>query len=488
MKVMRTLCTTIMLLTGLLMGLSAEVRHHVVQPGQTLYSISKAYGVTIEALKAANPNLEETSVPTGAKLIIPEATMEPVSMPTVPEAQVHGSTTPAAAATSRSEWESNDDAHWTDGVLTMAVIMPFNLDAESTADNKTQMRSVEFYEGVLMAVDKMQQKGRRVNVQAYDLSTESLYTILSNPQLQQADFVIAPMEENDVRQVATWSETSGTPVVSPFGFNNGMMGTFAHLYQVNTPKSMLYDAISDEILDRFKDYTVVFVSDSVGNRKADPYPALLKERLSKNHRSYHELSYLSPARLMACDSILGLKDENVLFVPVTPQAEAMRRMFSGLQHVKILRDARHEEALAKTPLHVPEMPKMAILGYPEWVLNTSDFINYYYDLNVYMFTKVYANPFDPELKDFYTAFRQWYGKEPMSLVPKYALLGYDVADTFLQALSHHGRHIEERISDELHDGLQTSFCFDHTNKGAYNRSCYLVHFTPESTIEKIVVK
>ena len=71
-----------------------------------------------------------------------------------------------------------------------------------------------------------------------------------------------------------------------------------------------------------------------------------------------------------------------------------------------------------------------------------------------MFSKVYANPFDPELKTFYSNFKKWYGKEPMSLVPKYGILGYDVAKFFFEALSRYGEHLEERLDGQLSDGLK----------------------------------
>lgn len=505
MKILRKLCIAVILSLGLcgLQNINAEVRHHTVQPGQTLYSISRAYGVTVEAIKAANPQIEGFSIPTGVKLVIPEATTAPVDMPLVPEV-VNGqngierrsdSTTAITPRPTQDNgnvrmlWEISDTEHWTDGTLNIAVIMPFNLGGATTTENKTQMRSVEFYEGVLMAVDEMQEKGRRVAVQAYDTGSESLYSILSNPQLNLADLVIAPMEENEVRQVADWGERSGTPIISPFSVSTGMIETYQHFFQVNVSKTMLYPQLTTEVLQRFKDYTFIFVTDSVGDRKIDPYPAQLKEALVEQNIPFRELSYLSPTRLMACDSILGLKEEPLVFVPVTPQAEAMRRMFSGLQHVKILRDARYQEALTVGKADPAGPPKIAMLGYPEWILNTSDFINYYYDLNVYMFTKVYANPFDPELKHFYTTFKKWYGKEPMSLVPKYGILGYDIAKFFLQSLNRHGEHIEERIDGYLSDGLQTAFCFDRgAGVGFYNRGFYLVHFTPESTVEKIVVQ
>lgn len=293
-----------------------------------------------------------------------------------------------------------------------------------------------------------------------------------------------------MRQVADWGERHGTPVVSPSVFNSVMLDTHAHLLQVNASKSMLYPQLTDALIERFRGYTVIFVTDSVANQKSDPYPSHLKEALTRKHMPYRELSYLHPERLMACDSILGLKDENLLFVPVTPQKDAMRRMFSGLQHVKILRDARYQTAVMEGNAKPEGQPVLAVLGYPEWVQYTHDFIDYYYDLNVYMFTKVYANPFDPELKEFYTSFRQWYGKEPMTqLVPKYALLGYDVANYMLDVLARSGQHLEERLSSMPSDGLQTTFSFGRGNgTGLYNRGFYLVHFTPESAIEKIAVQ
>lgn len=496
MTIVRKICLAIALLITLCGAQMAEaqVRYHTVEPGQTLYRIAKYYGVTVTAILNANPSIEVSSVPTGTRLLIPEATQEPVAIPLTPDGALappvtSPSVTPARQSEPRSSvWTLSGESHWTDGTLNIAIILPFNLDAESTADMNTQMRSVEFYEGALMAVDEIQQKGRRVAVQAYDLATEPLYSILTKPELELADIVIAPTEDKDVRMVADWGERNGTPVVSPFGFNADMLSTHEHLIQVNTAKSLLYPRLTNQMLELFGGYTFIFLTDSVGGQKADPYPAQLKKSLRLQGIPYKELSYMSPSRLMACDSILGLKDENIVFVPVTPQKEAMRRMFSGLQHVKILREARYQEALSNGVPN-PVKPEMAMLGYPEWVQYMSDFIQYYYDLNVYMFSKLYANPFDPGLKDFYAAFRGWYGKEPMSLTPKYGLLGYDVTLFFLQQLTKNGQHLEERLEDQTEVGLQNHFSFTHMQgRGFCNGGFYLVHFTPESTIEKINVK
>lgn len=55
---------------------------HTVQKGHTLYSISKAYGVTQDAIKAANPNVDLMSLREGIAIRIPESTT--TTSPTAP--------------------------------------------------------------------------------------------------------------------------------------------------------------------------------------------------------------------------------------------------------------------------------------------------------------------------------------------------------------------------------------------------------------------
>ena len=49
----------------------ARGRRHVVRQGETLWRIAKNNGVTVDALKRANPNVNVEALPIGAKLVIP---------------------------------------------------------------------------------------------------------------------------------------------------------------------------------------------------------------------------------------------------------------------------------------------------------------------------------------------------------------------------------------------------------------------------------
>jgi LysM repeat protein len=50
-----------------------EVRYHTVQPGETLWDIANQYGVTLEALAAANELADPNTLEPGQRLVIPEA-------------------------------------------------------------------------------------------------------------------------------------------------------------------------------------------------------------------------------------------------------------------------------------------------------------------------------------------------------------------------------------------------------------------------------
>lgn len=367
--------------------------------------------------------------------------------------------------------------HWTDGVITATLILPFNVNAATTEAKRQQVRMAEFYQGFLIAVNEIQRTGRQIKVQTFDSGTSSVRDILERPEVAHSDFIIAPMDDAQVREVADYGESLGIPVVNAFGFDASMLDqAHKHLFQVGTPKGMMYDDLSRDILNRFQNEEFVFVKDESAT-KPDPFPAKLLADLKKANRPVHEISYSTPETLMKCDSILNISDKDILFIPVTPDKQSMRKMFSGLQHVKIARDT------------LDIVPKISVLGYPEWALHTNDFIDYYYDLNVYMFSKVYINPFDIDVRQFYYQFKTWYHKDLMPTIPKYGLLGYDMGNYFIKAVDSDGANLEHNVRNYKGETLQTAMCFEHPDdKGFYNTGLYLVHFTPESTIEKIVIE
>lgn len=458
------------------MSLAArEVRHHLVRPGETLYSISKLYQVSIEELKAANPKIQGNSVPSGLMLQIPvpdapsqesAPAASPTTVPVTPAPEAPEAVVPSPVSYNRN-----------DGIDQMAVILPFHLDARTAQEEKLQMRSVEFYEGVLIAADKAQRQGRRIAVQAYDVGSRPMAEILADPELRKADVIVAPMEVADVREVAEYGRREGISVVSPFVYDSLLTQQCPGLFQLNTPKSQLYPELSRGLLSQFAGHAFVFLTDSTFSGQAgETFAPYFKRQLDERNVPYYEYSYSDPQLLVRADSALQLQDRPILYIPTMASREALRRMFPCLMYQVVPGDTAVQA-------HV------SVLGYPEWLLYTDEFMDYYYDLNVCMFSKIYVNPFSPDVEAFYHDFKAWYGRDPMPLIPKYAMLGYDIGHFFLTAMKLYGNQFAQYVDGRLIDTLHSVMCYRREGSGGFlNRSLYLVHFCPNTKIEKYVIQ
>jgi len=402
----------------------------------------------------------------------------------------------------------------------VAVILPFNLASNSISDDKWQMRSVEFYQGMLMAVNQAQQNGQHVNIVTYDLGTRSLPEILADESLLEAQAIIAPMDIQQVRQVALFGESHNIPVISPFVMDkdSSMVVGFPHLFQFTTPKQLLYDRLSETLCQQFRNFQFVFVKDSLFQTQTDPYPSYLQEVLMSKEIPYHEYIYNEPYSVVCMDSALQLLNQHVLYILETPQKDALRRFFPSLKN-KLFLDANPamaeaigasyasgansasgsvtvEELVPDSLISdgvqlITEDRQVAVLGYPDWQLYTNDFMEYFYDLNVWMFSKFYVNPFDFEVQGFYNDFKFWYNRDMMPKIrPKYGLMGYDVTTYILNQLSMYGTMKGDMPDDMPIYTLQSAISFEQPDSTScyLNKGFYLVHFSPETTIERIPIR
>ena len=530
---------------------AAAVRHHVVQPSETLYSIAQRYGISLALLQQANPQVEASALPTGAVLVLPAEAVAPAAPePAQPQTRAEArrqkaeekerqkaekkarraADAEAAASNGRAIRFGDGAAAGTDagsavvnelvelasaledslvlggtgglvapdrndGVTDVTVILNFHLAAATAEAERQQRRAVEFYGGLLMAVDEAQQAGMQVAVRTFDLTTTALADVLADPDVLRSDLIVAPFEQAQADAVAAFGEEHAINVVSPMAFSTAWMDGRGHVFQLNTAKSMFYVQLADELMSRFADRRFVFLTDSTQTDKAEPFAQVLREQLAARGVAYSDVGYRNPSSLLTMERDLGLVGQKIFLVPVTAGREALERMFPCLAYL-VSTVATEEVPTAaggdtETVQTDHDVADVAMLGYPEWVLYAEDFMSYYYDQNVYMFAKFYANPFDETVQAFYRAYKAWYGKEPMPLYPRYALRGYDTGRYFLQLLASHGYDFGPYADSELlaATSLQDVMSFRQSEGGGFvNRAFYLVNFKPTTEIVKHVIR
>ena len=256
-----------------------SITEHIVVKGNTLYSISKTYGITVEALQEANPQISGTALSVGDTLLIPSIdhpaptaevqpseTTSPASVDAGYEMyKVKKGDTPADLAkawgftTMRAFYRLNPDARtdWKKGMILVKPVLPGTFE-ESPKDsiaitvgsdsavsvelldevhilgllpffhrdyiNETPLAkrsplALSFRQGMELAIDELNDSTRTVGITFEDTynHADSLRLALERNPLDSFDLVVGPLYSKRVMEISKYA--SANKVVSPLSKN-----------------------------------------------------------------------------------------------------------------------------------------------------------------------------------------------------------------------------------------------------------------------------
>lgn len=436
---------------------------HKIQRKETVYSISRMYGITEEELMAANPEIKNKKLKKGKFLCIPYAQKSVVETPKAPTQQ-EDSTLTDAQLFDKNKKESKKIA-----TIKAAVVLPFNTDGTGTKDE--QVRMVEYYEGFLMAVDSLKEKGVSIDLYTYDSgkTTASVKQILNKPEMKTMDIIFGPAHADQVKPMAEFAEKNNLRLVVPFTSKGDDVFNNPSVYQINTPQSYLYSEVYEHYLRKFPNAHVVFLDANTGHTDKADFIKGLKEELKNRQMTFKEL-----------------KGEDI-------NPEGMKLVVDSLRENVIIPTSGRNVALIKI---LPQMIvtsrehpnyNMKLFGYPEWQTYTDDHLASFFELDTYFYSSFYTNNLFPEAIRFINAYRKWYSKDMANTFPKYGMLGFDTAYFFLLGLHKYGSNFEDSMNQMMITPIQTGFKFDRVNNwgGFINRKVFFVNFTKNFELIKL---
>lgn len=162
--------------------------------------------------------------------------------------------------------------------LRTLLMLPFH------KDGKVNSAAVDFYRGVLLAMEELRDKGYDIELSVLDTqgSEDVVVDIVTyDPQFYGTNLIIGPVYENEISKVLPYATEAHIPVVSPLADITSLSGSV--LYQMQTENSHKYDRFA-EIFDGSREVVVIHTS-SVDKE----YMEKMYE-LSANH-TLHELNY-----------------------------------------------------------------------------------------------------------------------------------------------------------------------------------------------------
>lgn len=187
---------------------SDEYVYHLVEMGETLYAISREYGVTVADIEAGND--VRGGLKAGVLLRIPVPGRELAAKDTAAgeaAGAVGGEEHPLLPGTEVPFRESRPYA----GEMELALLLPLS------DDNTVRASFMEFYEGALIAADELRNAGHSVVLNLFNTerSPETVRTITAAEAFRHSDVIIGPVYEDELAPVAEYSRLTGVPVVSP---------------------------------------------------------------------------------------------------------------------------------------------------------------------------------------------------------------------------------------------------------------------------------
>lgn len=429
---------------------------HKVKRKETVFSISREYGISEAELIAANPELKgENKIKKGSLLCIP-----------YPSAQTSPSTQPKDIPTDSELFRENRKETERFNTIKAAIILPF-LEGVSKGE---AARMVEYYEGFLMAVDSLKRTGTSIDLYTYNSGPEtaSLNSILGKNEMKNMDIIFGPLYQQHISPLSDFAKKNDIRLVIPFTSKDNAVFRNPAVYQINTPQSYLDSEVYDHFVRQFPHANVIFLEANQQTKDKIDFIKGLKEELK--NRSIPMKTLKEDATVESLKAVLRADRENV-FIPTSD---------SNLTLIKIL---------PQLTLLVRDQPESRIhlFGYPKWQTYTKDHLDAFFELDTYFYSSFYTNNLLPAAINFTKNYRRWYGKDMDERYPKYGMLGFDTSYFFLKGLSRYGSEFEKNMQELNLTPIQTGFKFQRVNNwgGFINKKVFFVRFTKNYELIKL---
>ncbi|MCM1332836.1 MAG: LysM peptidoglycan-binding domain-containing protein [Bacteroides sp.] len=470
---------------------------HLVEKGETIYGISRHYGISEEELIAANPQIA-SGLKTGILLNIPSANTSataasaqtvpaPVATP-VPQEQSapvpqepeirngifisdSNTQTPEATETENTDAEeaTEEDAD-ADSPVKIAVILPFMLN-ESNQDKQTQLYT-EFFKGMLLAADSLKNNKTEIIIDAYDSanSIDTVRNIISRPEFAGTDIIIVPDNDQQLSMLASYADTTSATILNIFAVKNTDYVNNPRIMQANIPHSQMYQQAVKSFIEEFDGYTPVILSSEEGKHDKEEFVNLLKYSLNKTGKNFETINYSGYLKSSDLSSLKS--DGHYVFVPVSGSVSEFNHVISALKN--------YRESST-------DFNSIRLFGYPEWITFRGDALENLHTMNATVYSRFFNDESDSRSKRINEKYTSVYGSPMMAAVPVQGILGFDTGFFLLSAIDN---DIEILDGNTFHNGIQSGFHFVKQDdaKGKVNDLLYFVNFRPSGLIDKRVLQ
>ena len=428
---------------------------HKVKKKETIFGISREYGLTIEELIKANPEMNEPGyeLKKGMILNIPFS-KDSLEARAKREAAAKQVTVVKTAPVVADDVKNRE--------IRLGIMLPLhNINGDGR-------RMTEYYRGVLMACDSLKKQGLSIDVHAWNTAEDgNIYKVLEDPAAAKCDLIIGPLYSKQMDALSAFVTKHDIRLVIPFSINAPQLTTNRNIFQVYQSPTEQNEVIIARFIERFKSYHTVVIDCNDSTSKKGTFTFSLRRQMEQRGMDV---------------VVTNLKSTEANF----------SRAFSRMKpNVVILNTGRSQElgvAFSKINGLKANSPELDItmFGYTDWLLYTRTHLENFYKYNTYIPSVFYYNPLSVGTQRFERKYRQNFRSDMQNALPRFAITGFDHAFFFLKGLHKYGKSFNGADGMFGYPPVQTPLKFErYGNGGLRNRTMMFIHYQPEHTVETI---
>lgn len=447
---------------------------HTIKKGETLYSISRQYEISIETIMEDNPEVDPIALSTGDKLLIRKKMIgksseeqslaewdeyrEDLNLTTQMDGYTYhivekGETIYSLSKKAEISEEDFIELNNLSGGLKAGSIIKYpaqttqDIEDQATSDEfkqislrslkqtdtlkialflplsngeKVQRQFADFYNGFVEGLDDVKERWRReIELTLYNTerNIDTVIQIIESEEFDGTNLIVGPIYEELLAPVVTYAEHKQIPVVSPLAAIKEVNSSV--LFQLAPPVESRYDKVKPMVADT-KHVTLIY-TDQIDSTFEANVKKILAERPYDTHKYVYEHPTIVAEKMRDgkestgdLSKFINNEKDNTIVVMSSSETD-VDRILSALSSAQINIVARGGKA-----------PRYEVLGNSEWSRYRNIDRTILFKNNVVLLSSYHAKRDNVAIKIFDSNFIKKYGALPSI----YAYRGYDAAMIF----------------------------------------------------------
>lgn len=498
---------------------------HEVKKGETLYGLSRRYEVSIPELKKYNPVLDVRNLVEGEIILIPKVNedLQAVWAGPVKSSDENEEQPQIAEEYYRVDYEMEipESCRVPKEVLTqqdvydVALFLPLFLTANDTLNREEPLLDslalgaseetenflaelgldsikverkekfkrfygstenfVQFYEGVLLGIERLREEGIEVNLHVYDTQrqADSIRSVIATPEFLSTDLIIGPIYSRVQQDIAQVAAKNRIPMVSPLASYSPFITANQYFFQVNPSREYLAQQTAEMVIEDYYNCNLVVMK--VGGKESGndwELVDLLREKIvnaglmSRPDGINFTIYDFQQGGIPGLQRVLSKQKENVVYIPASDEGS----LSVAVSNLNALSDDY----------------SITLIGSSRYPNYQSILLDYYFNLKLKFVSPYWVDYEAPNTVDLIKRFRDNFATEPNN----FGMQGYDVTTYFLRALKSYGKDFGDCLPYFHCEQVQGGYHFEKVSQygGYMNRGVSVIQYTRDYDVKRLRVK